>query len=335
MKRRGFCTRRTWATRTSSGGGADRTAATTRRRGRGRLTPRIHAGAGAVPHAADPLHAIRRRVEIDWAPLIASTSRRAKGPLASSWSTFAYSNSVSISSSPILACSRRWSSSRASGARLFSPAWPAARNWSRHCEARAAVIPNARDTDSRSSRAAAAAPSRACARPKTDPHGRARRPRPAPPIPQPASLHLDTPPARTLSHQVSKKTLGRRTLVLLLRLPSRLGRILAFTVVGFAVTVLYSLLNAPDLVLTQVLVEVLTTIVFVLAVRLAAHRTSGPSPARALQAVRLAFAMFVGVACAAAGVRGPSLAQGPHGCPATTSRSAQRRQRRTTWSTSC
>ena len=88
-------------------------------------------------------------------------------------------------------------------------------------------------------------------------------------------------------------------LVLLLRLPSRLGRILAFTVVGFAVTVLYSLLNAPDLVLTQVLVEVLTTIVFVLAVRLAAHRTSGPSPARALQAVRLAFAMFVGVACAA------------------------------------
>ena len=38
--------------------------------------------------------------------------RRAKGPPASSWSTFAYSNSVSISSSPILACSRRWSSSR-------------------------------------------------------------------------------------------------------------------------------------------------------------------------------------------------------------------------------
>ena len=35
-------------------------------------------------------------------------------------------------------------------------------------------------------------------------------------------------------------------LVLLLRLPSRLGRILAFTVVGFAVTVLYSLLNAPE-----------------------------------------------------------------------------------------
>ena len=56
-----------------------------------------------------------------------------------------------MSSSPTLACSRWCSSSRASGARLFSPAWPAARNWSRHWEARAAVIPNSRDTDSRSS----------------------------------------------------------------------------------------------------------------------------------------------------------------------------------------
>ena len=43
------------------------------------------------------------------------------------------------------------SSFRASGARLFRLAWPAARNRSRHCEARAAVIPTARDTDSRSS----------------------------------------------------------------------------------------------------------------------------------------------------------------------------------------
>ena len=51
----------------------------------------------------------------------------------------------------ILACSRRWSSSPASGARLFKPAWPAAKNLSRHCEARAAVMPNSRDTDSRSS----------------------------------------------------------------------------------------------------------------------------------------------------------------------------------------
>ena len=53
-----------------------------------------------MPHAADPLHGIR--------PTGGTTGRhscvdlrRAKGPLASSWSTFAYSNSVSISSSPI------------------------------------------------------------------------------------------------------------------------------------------------------------------------------------------------------------------------------------------
>ena len=37
-------------------GGADRPAPA---RGRRRLPPRIHAGAGAVPHAADPLHAVR------------------------------------------------------------------------------------------------------------------------------------------------------------------------------------------------------------------------------------------------------------------------------------
>ena len=37
------------------------------------------AGAGAVPHAADPLHAVLRRVEIEWAPFIASTSAGPKG----------------------------------------------------------------------------------------------------------------------------------------------------------------------------------------------------------------------------------------------------------------
>ena len=58
MKRRGFEHPTNVGHQDVIRGGADRTAATTRRRGRGRLTPRIHAGAGAVPHAADPLHAI-------------------------------------------------------------------------------------------------------------------------------------------------------------------------------------------------------------------------------------------------------------------------------------
>ena len=104
-----------------------------------------------MPHPADPLQAVRpTRGDRVGAPHRLDL-RRAKGPPASSWSTFAYSNSFSISSSPILACSRRSSSFRASGARLFRLAWPAARNRSCHCEARAAVIPTARDTDSRSS----------------------------------------------------------------------------------------------------------------------------------------------------------------------------------------
>ena len=92
------------------------------------IVNRAHLFADAVPHAADPLHAIRPTGGDRLGATHRVALRRAKGPPASSWSTFAYSNSVSISSSPILACSRRWSSSRASGARLFSLACPAARN---------------------------------------------------------------------------------------------------------------------------------------------------------------------------------------------------------------
>ena len=111
-----------------------------------------------------------------------------------------------MSNSPTLACSRWCSSSLASGARLFSPAWPAARNWSRHCEARAAVIPNSRNTDSRSSprsrRSTVARLRRAENRPfrsrsaarSSRPPGALRRRRFLNLLP-----HLDTPPARTLS----------------------------------------------------------------------------------------------------------------------------------------
>ena len=49
--------------------------------------PRIHARAGAVPHAADPTP-YARRVEIEWASFIASTSV-GPGPPTSNWSTFA------------------------------------------------------------------------------------------------------------------------------------------------------------------------------------------------------------------------------------------------------
>ena len=74
----------------------------TRHLGRCRLPPCVDAGASAVPHPADPLQAVRpTRGDRVGAPHRLDL-RRAKGPPASSWSTFAYSNSFSISSSPIL-----------------------------------------------------------------------------------------------------------------------------------------------------------------------------------------------------------------------------------------
>jgi multicomponent Na+:H+ antiporter subunit A len=88
-------------------------------------------------------------------------------------------------------------------------------------------------------------------------------------------------------------------LALLVALASKVGRILALTAVGFAVALLYGLLNAPDLVLTQLLVEVLTTVFFLLAVRFAAAREPPPDPSRLMQGVRLAFASVVGIAGAA------------------------------------
>jgi multicomponent Na+:H+ antiporter subunit A len=84
-------------------------------------------------------------------------------------------------------------------------------------------------------------------------------------------------------------------LVLLVRLPSKVGRVLALTAVGFAVAMLYSLLNAPDLVLTQLLVEVLTTVFLLLAVRFVAAREPPAAVSRTLQGVRLAFAAVLGV----------------------------------------
>ncbi len=87
-------------------------------------------------------------------------------------------------------------------------------------------------------------------------------------------------------------------LALLVGLASKVGRILAFTAVGFAVAMLYSLLNAPDLVLTQLLVEVLTTVFFLLAVRFVADREPPAEPSRMVQGVRLVFAAVLGVAVA-------------------------------------
>jgi multicomponent Na+:H+ antiporter subunit A len=84
-------------------------------------------------------------------------------------------------------------------------------------------------------------------------------------------------------------------LALLVGLPSAVGRILAFTAVGFSVAMLYSLLLAPDLMLTQLLVEVLTTVFFLLAARLVADHAPPAESPRRIQAVRLVFASVLGV----------------------------------------
>ena len=123
-----------------------------------------------------------------------------------------------MSSSPTLACSRWCSSSRASGARLFSPAWPAARNWSRHWEARAAVIPNSRDTDSRfsprSRRSTVARLRRAENRPfrSRSAAGLVALRALSAAVDSSTCFLISTRLLRELSrNQVSKKTLGRRT----------------------------------------------------------------------------------------------------------------------------
>jgi len=87
-------------------------------------------------------------------------------------------------------------------------------------------------------------------------------------------------------------------LSLVVGLTSAIGRILAFSGVGFAIAMLYSSLNSPDLVLTQLLVEVLTTVLFVLAVRFVASDEPPAESPRRVQGARLVFAAVLGVAAA-------------------------------------
>jgi len=89
------------------------------------------------------------------------------------------------------------------------------------------------------------------------------------------------------------------SLALTVGLASKVGRILALTAAGFAVAMLFGLLNAPDLVLTQLLVEVLTTVFFLLAIRFIGHREPAPQATPRVQTLRLAFAATVGLASAA------------------------------------
>ena len=83
----------------------------------------------------------------------------------------------------------------------------------------------------------------------------------------------------------------------LILLPGRLARVFLLSVAGFTVALLYRLLHAPDIVLTQLLVEVLTAVFFALAIRFIASQES-PSPI-GLNWVRLAIALPIGLVGAA------------------------------------
>jgi len=83
----------------------------------------------------------------------------------------------------------------------------------------------------------------------------------------------------------------------LILLPGRLARVFLLSVVGFTVALLYRLLHAPDIVLTQLLVEVLTATFFALAIRFIASQES-PLPI-GLNWARLAIALPIGLIGAA------------------------------------
>ena len=89
MKGRGFEHAADVADQDVVRGGADRPAAATRRLGPRRLPPRVDAGAGTVPHTAEPLQAIRPTRGDRLGAVHRFDLRRAKGPPASNWSTFA------------------------------------------------------------------------------------------------------------------------------------------------------------------------------------------------------------------------------------------------------
>jgi multisubunit Na+/H+ antiporter MnhB subunit len=97
-------------------------------------------------------------------------------------------------------------------------------------------------------------------------------------------------------------------IVLVLVLDDQLPRVLALTAVGLCVALLYGYLLGPDLVLTQLLVDILTTVFFVLALRFAAKgggaRSNEPedAPASTPLASSLGALLSIFVGLVAAGI---------------------------------
>ncbi|MBW2271895.1 MAG: DUF4040 domain-containing protein [Deltaproteobacteria bacterium] len=86
----------------------------------------------------------------------------------------------------------------------------------------------------------------------------------------------------------------------LVLLRGRVSRILLLSAVGFTVAIFYRLLHAPDLALTQLLVEVLITVFFVLALRFVGARRRGDARRPVLlRGVQIVFSLVIGLAGAA------------------------------------
>jgi multicomponent Na+:H+ antiporter subunit A len=89
---------------------------------------------------------------------------------------------------------------------------------------------------------------------------------------------------------------------------SRLGAVAALGVVGAGVSLIYALFGAPDLAMTQILVEALTVLLFVLAfyhLPRFARLSSRPARVRDAVAAGLAGALVAGLVLAAAGAPKP------------------------------
>ena len=136
-----------------------------------RLSPplRVDRGARQAPKGAHPLQAVGSARGGEAGLTHRLHLLPAKGRPASRRSIFSRRTSPSIVSSPTLALSRAFSSSRSSAGRALSAASPPRRNASRQAESRAAVVPTRGRASPGSRPAKDAGPPPACAGRRTDP----------------------------------------------------------------------------------------------------------------------------------------------------------------------
>jgi multicomponent Na+:H+ antiporter subunit A len=81
-----------------------------------------------------------------------------------------------------------------------------------------------------------------------------------------SKLYLHVSVARPLFYEVGLAVLMLLALILVISTPSRLAAITALGIIGYGIAIIYAFHGAPDLALTQLLVETLTVILFALVI---------------------------------------------------------------------